>query len=165
MSLLNKKEDARIEKLNGEIIGPYKAIFAGDTIIIADGMADIEERDIILRKLPNGKDERSVITKATFFSQGVGSLGAHYQVKFQKGSEQVNHKPIQHINITAAQSVQIGDYNTQNIINSFEGLIKNIENAGASSHEKEEAKSLLKKFLTHPLVISILGAAAGSLIG
>lgn len=165
MSLLDKKEDARIEKSNGQVVGPYKALFAGDTIIIADPMADIEEGDTILRKLPNGKDERSIVTSATFFNRGVGSLGPHYHVKFWKGGESAMQKPTQHISITGAQSVQIGDYNTQNIVNSFEALVKQIETSAATSAEKEEAKSRLRAFLTHPLVVSVLGAVAGAVVG
>jgi hypothetical protein len=165
LSFLSKKEDARIEKSNGQVIGPYKAVFAGNTIIIADQMADIEEGDTILRKLPNGRDERSIVTSATFYSQGVSSLGPHYQVKFRKGGDSPVQKPTQHINITGAQSVQIGDYNTQNIINSFEALVKQIEATPASSIEKEEAKSRLRAFLTHPLVVSVLGAVAGAVVG
>lgn len=165
MSLLDKKEDARIEKRGGQVVGPYKTLFAGSTIIIADSMADIEEGDTILRRLPNGKDERSVVTDATFFNKGVGSLGAHYLVKFRKGGELQGQKPSQHINITGVQSVQIGDYNTQNIVNSFDALVKKIEASAASSTEKEEAKSRLRKFLEHPLVIAVIGAVAGSVVG
>lgn len=165
MSLFDKKEDARIEKRGGKIFGPYKALFAGGTIFITDPKADIEEGDTILRKLPNGKDERSIVTSATFYNQGVGSIGSHYQVKFRKGGESNMQKPTQHINITGAQSVQIGDYNTQNIINSFEALVKQIDASSASDTEKQEAKSRLKAFLSHPLVVSVLGAVAGTVVG
>lgn len=165
MSLLDKKEDARIEKSNGQVVGPYKTVFAGDTIIIIDPMADIEEGDAILRKLPNGKDQHSIVTSATFYNQGVGSLGPHYQVKFRTGVESGMQKPTQQINITGAQSVQIGDYNTQNIINSLEALVKQIEALPATSAEKEEAKSRLRAFLTHPLAVSVLGAVAGAIAG
>lgn len=164
MSLFNNKEDARVEKKNGDIIGPYKAMFAGSTIVIDNPEADIEEGDTILRKLPNGKDERSYVTEATFYNVGVGGMGPHYQIKFKKGGAPVEHKPTQNINISGAQSVQIGDHNTQNIINSFESLVKKIESSSATPQEKEEAKSLLSKLLTHPLVVSVLGAAAGSIL-
>jgi hypothetical protein len=165
MSLLGDKEDARVEKSDGRVVGPYNALFAGSTIFILDPKADIEEGDAVLRALPNGKDERSFVTKATFYQQDVGSMGAHYQVKFRKGGESPSQKPTQNINITGAGSVQIGDYNTQNIINSFEALVKKIQSAEASDAEKAEAQGLLKRLLEHPLVVSVLGAAAGSVIG
>jgi len=158
-------EDAKIEKDNGSILGPYKTIFAGDTIIITDSTADIEEGDVILRKLPNGKDERSITTNVKFF-QKMHSIPAHYQVKFQKeSSKKMDKKSPQNITIHGAQSVQIGDFNTQNVINSIQSLKNQIESSTGSPEEKEEAKSLLNKFISHPLVASILGAAVGTIMG
>lgn len=159
------KEDARVEKIDGSVVGPYNATFAGNTIVIWDAQADIEERDIILRKLPSGKDERSLVTEATFF-QNVHSIPSHYQIKFKKWSaSQMQQKPSHNITIHGAHSVQIGDYNTQNIINSIQALKNHIESSTVSEEEKEEAKSLLSKFLSHPLVTSILGVTAGAVIG
>lgn len=165
MSLMNKREDARVEKPNGDVFGPYKAMFAGNTIFIDDPKADVEEGDSILRLLPNGKDERSYVTEATFYNMGVGRMGPHYQIKFKKGGAPVEHKPVQNFHINNAQSIQIGDFNTQNVVNSFDALVKKIESSSASPEEKEEAKSLLSKFLAHPVVVSVLGAAAGAIIG
>lgn len=157
-----KLEDAIIEKVNGDMTGPYKASFAGNTIIINDPQADVEEGDTILRRLPNGKDERSVVTNAIFYNTSIGGFGPHYQIKFKKGGL-MEHKPVQNINISGAQSVQIGDYNNQSIINSFEALSQKIESSSASIEEKKEAKSLLSEFLSHPLVVSVLGAATGAI--
>lgn len=159
------KEDARVEKNDGSVAGPYKATFAGNTIVIWDAQADVEEGDVILRNLPSGKDERSFVTEAKFY-QKMHSIPSHYQIKFKKwGASQMQQKPSHNITIHGAQSVQIGDYNTQNIINSIQALKNQIESSTVSAEEKEEAKSLLSKFLSHPLVTSILGAAAGAVIG
>lgn len=158
-------EDAQVEKKDGSVVGPYKAIFAGSSIILPDAKADIEEGDVILRKLPSGKNERSVVTEATFF-QKMHGLPAHYQIKFKKWSaSNMSEKASHNITIHGAQSVQIGDFNTQNIINSFQALKNQIESSSASPEQKEEAKSLLSNFLGHPLVSSILGAAAGAILG
>lgn len=162
--MLERTEPARVEKQDGCVVGPYKAMFAGNTILILDPQADVEEGDTVLRQLPNGKDERSVVTNANFYSEGPGSFGAHYQLKFRKGPPMAS-KPAQNINITGAQSVQIGDYNTQNIVNSFEALIKQIESSNATTQEKAEARSLLGAFLKHPAVVALLGAAATALVG
>lgn len=162
MSLLQQmKEEAHIEKKDRSVIGPYKAAFAGDTILLLDQSADIEEGDTILRKLPSGRDERSLITKATFFNRGVGGTGPHYQLKFRKDGESEMQKS-HTITINGAQSVQIGDYNTQSIVNSFEALVKKIEAADSTPEQKEEAKGILRKLLEHPLVVTVLGAAVGS---
>lgn len=158
-------EEARVEKNDGSVVGPYKAIFAGKAIIIPDAHADIEEGDVILRKLPSGRDERSLVTEATFFKK-MHSIPPHYQIKFKKWSaNKMQDKPSHNITIHGAQSVQIGDFNTQNVINSFQALKNQIESSTATAAEKEEAKSLLSKFLSHPLVSTILGAAAGAVLG
>lgn len=62
-----------------------------------------------------------------------------------------------------AGSGQIGDGNTQNIYNVFQEVIDKIDKADASEEEKEEAKSLLARFLKHPLTSSVVGGIAGSL--
>ena len=70
----------------------------------------------------------------------------------------------QTVNISGSSNIQIGDGNIQEVQNSIVWLINSIEKSGASSEEKEEAKGLLKRFLEHPLVASIFGAAIGSVI-
>ena len=65
---------------------------------------------------------------------------------------------VQNINFHGSSNVQIGDHNTQNIINVFNDLIQKIESSSASEEEKNTAKSLLGEFLKHPLVTSIVGA-------
>lgn len=163
MNILNKfEDDARIEKQNGSVVGPYKASFLGKTVLILDETADVEEGDVILRALPNGKDERCKVTDVTFYNRGVAGMGAHYQIKYRKGGQSEMQKPGHTINIHGAQSVQVGDHNTQNIVNSFEALVKKIEAADLPPVQKEEAKGMLRKFLEHPDVVSVIGAAAGA---
>tara|TARA_Y100000296_G_scaffold18380_1_gene21933 strand:- start:2516 stop:3013 length:498 start_codon:yes stop_codon:yes gene_type:complete len=154
------EDDARIEKQDGSVVGPYKASFPGKTIFILDEKADIEEGDVILRELPSGKDERCIVTDVTFYKRGVAGMGAHFQIKYRKGGQSEMQKPGHTINIHGAQSVQVGDHNTQNILNSFEALVKKIESADVPPVQKEEAKGMLRKLLEHPAVVSVIGAAA-----
>lgn len=164
MRLLKEFEDeARVEKKDGSILGPYKASFPGQTIFLLDEKADVEEGDVILRKLPSGKDERSIVTETTFYKRGISGIGPYYQIKYRKGGQSDMQKPGHTINIHGAQSVQVGDYNTQNIVNSFEALVKKIESADLPPAQKEEAKGMLRKLLEHPAVVSIIGAAAGAI--
>lgn len=67
--------------------------------------------------------------------------------------------------IHVAGSAQVGDGNTQNIYNVFQEVIDKIDRAEATPEEKAEAKSLLTKFLEHPLTSSVVGGVAGSLTG
>ena len=63
-------------------------------------------------------------------------------------------------------NLQIGHGNTQNIDYSIQCLLEEaIDSANASNEEKTEAKDILRKFLTHPLVTSIAGGITGVLAG
>src|SRR5690606_39692511 len=77
---------------DGSVIGPIKASFAGKTIIVRDGKVDIEEGDVILRQLPSGRDERNIITDATFYSRGVGGMGAHYQLRSEEHTSELQSR-------------------------------------------------------------------------
>lgn len=69
----------------------------------------------------------------------------------------------QTINISNSSNFQAGNNNSQTINNGVQALIKTINESGASQADKEEAKSLLKKLLEHPLVSAIIGGAIGLL--
>ncbi|WGE51149.1 hypothetical protein NYR68_01810 [Actinobacillus equuli subsp. haemolyticus] len=165
--ILNKmKEDFYVQKKDGSTKGSYQGSFTGTVIIVSDIKADIQEGDVIIRTLPNGNYDRYYITEVICYSQSLGGIPAHYQVKFTKSppSQQLE-RSVQNINIHGTQSVQIGDHNIQHITNTFNELIQKIDSSSASETEKQQAKSLLNQFLTHPLVVSILGSAAGATIG
>lgn len=162
---LVQREDARIIKVDGREMGPYKTAFAGETIIIDDAAADVEEGDTVVRRLPNGRDERSIVTAVDFYPNSIAGFGPRYQLKFRRGVEETPQRPGHSINITGAQSVQIGDYNVQNITNSLEALVKIIDSSPGSPGEKAEAKSLLASFLKHPLVVAGVGAGVGAAVG
>ncbi|WP_325892722.1 hypothetical protein [Grimontia sp. NTOU-MAR1] len=156
-----KTEDALVEKIDGTIIGPYPAQFAGKSIIISDIEADIEEGDTILRDLPSGRQERNIVTQADYHTS---TLDAQFKpsihVKFKRPNAISASKPAPVINVTGPNStVQIGDHNTQNIANAMSDLAERINSTDADEQEKEKAKTLLGQFLKHPLVGSILGAS------
>ena len=71
---------------------------------------------------------------------------------------------LQNIYISSSSNIQIGDQNIQDIKISIENIIQSIDKSSFSPKEKAEAKSKLKEFLKHPLVASVLGAAASALI-
>jgi hypothetical protein len=151
----------------GLIVGPYKAIFAGDTVLL-DPQSDVEEGDVILRKLPTGKEERRHVTDAEF-CRGFSDDDHHYQVKFRKGNSPAPEAPKSantiHIHGIHGGQVQIGDHNTQNIVNALQELKHKIDSANASPDQKREAIGLLRTLLAHPLVTSVLGGLAGGITG
>lgn len=69
----------------------------------------------------------------------------------------------QTINISGSSSFQVGHGNTQEIRAGVSMLLSAIEKSDASTQQKEEAKSLLRKFLEHPLVAAVAGGAVGLL--
>lgn len=153
------KDDALIEKPDGTILGPYQAIFSGSSIMLDDVQADVQEGDVVLRRLPNGRDERFHITTATFYNR-MATIPAHYQLKYKKAGTS-EPKPMGHtFNIHGGQ-IQIGDHNTQNIINALQDLKGKIDSADAPPEQKQQAKALLGTLLAHPLVTSVLGGFAG----
>ena len=79
--MFTAKDDAYILKRDGSRCGPYKAKFAGDTIIVNDQMADIDDGDTVVRLLPNGKEEHKEIYKANFYDTSIGGFGPHFQLK------------------------------------------------------------------------------------
>ena len=77
--------------------------------------------------------------------------------KMKKGKQQIN--------ISGPANVQIGDYNQQEVVQTFNGLIKEIEDSDAPQEEKDDALLKLKTFLNLPLVASVVGGALGGLVG
>lgn len=64
----------------------------------------------------------------------------------------------QQINITGSHNI-IGNNNQQTVQNSVQELVSVINSSIATPEEKAEAKGLLKKFLEHPLLSSVVGGA------
>ncbi|MBA3023420.1 MAG: hypothetical protein FP821_05925 [Sideroxydans sp.] len=69
----------------------------------------------------------------------------------------------QTININGSSNFQVGHGNTQEIQAGVSILLNAIEKSDASPQQKEEAKTLLRKFLEHPLVSAVAGGAIGLL--
>lgn len=160
-----KKEEAFILKPDGRRLGPYKATFAGGTVIVDDKMADIDDGDQVMRLLPSGKEEIKYINQCSFYDTSIAGYGPHYQLKVKPvpstESYTVKH---QTINVGNNSNVQIGDHNKMEFRENIQNLIQTIDKSSASEPEKEEAKGLLKKFLEHPLVTTIAGSAAGAFL-
>lgn len=156
-------EIVKIEKQDGSIVGPYKAIFGKKTTFTSVEI-DIDDGDILVRQLPGGKTERYVISETTF-DQGLISIPPHWTCTTTKASIANAPKAAPNIVIHSAHGVQIGDNNTQNIINYIQALQEKIDSSNAPDKEKAEAKSRLANFLEHPLVTTLLGVSATAILG
>ncbi|MES2923888.1 MAG: hypothetical protein V4819_20205 [Verrucomicrobiota bacterium] len=151
---------------DGRKSGPLQAAFGNNEFTVFDGTLDVTEGDLIDRPLPNGKAERYDITNASF-THKFHSIPAHVRMTVRKQGALVPFHPAKTVNIAIhnSQGFQVGDNNTQNIIESLKQVVERIESGPGTPEEKEEVKSRLKLFLEHPLTSAVLGGAAGTLTG
>lgn len=68
------------------------------------------------------------------------------------------------VNISNSTGVVVGNNNQQTVTHAITELARVIESADASKEQKDEAKSLLVKFLAHPLLAAIVGSIGASLL-
>jgi hypothetical protein len=99
-------------------------------------------------------------------SGGVGQISA-YGIDVVEGHVKppiaITFDQSRNISVASSSNVQIGDSNIQVVTIQFERLIAAIDHASVSDVQKQEAKSLLKRFLEHPLVTSIVGGLASTI--
>ena len=161
------KDTIVIRHQDGRTTGPLKAAFSSDTFRTLDDQLDVSEGDLIDRPLPNGKAERYDIVHVKF-SQGLdAAIPPSFALLVHKQGSlvQYNEPPVTNISISNSQGFQIGDHNTQSIVDSFKQMIERIEQAPGTAEEKAEAKSRLRSFLEHPLTSAVVGGAVGGLTG
>lgn len=159
------KDVVYIEKADGTRIGPFKTGVSEGSATIFDGKLDVNDGERLIRPLPNGREEVHLITSADY-SPGMGNhIPAHYNLKLQKTTA-IRPEPAKHTNVTINHStgVQVGDHNVRNIQNAINELVQRIDSSSGSPQDKAEAKSRLSAVLAHPLVGSIVGGIAGSLV-
>lgn len=158
------KDSVSILKSDGRRFGPYEAAVTPNSIVIMERSLDVDEGDHIIRPIPSGKEEMYLVLSADF-SQGLRTNPSCYILKVHKTTAlSMSHPPRNTtINIHGSTGFQVGDHNTQNIQAAFTELIQRIEDSVAPPEQKADAKNRLAAFISHPLVTSVLGGAAGSL--
>lgn len=160
-----QKDNVFIEKADASRIGPFQTTVSDGSAIIYDATLDVNDHEILVRPLPNGKEERYLILSAEYSPRRL-SISAHFNLKLQKTTAVQPAVP-RHttVNINHSSGIQVGDHNVVNIQNALNELVQRIETAQASPSEKAEAQNRLSSFLAHPLVCSVLGGIAGGLAG
>jgi hypothetical protein len=155
-----------IHHQDGRVTGPHKSALSKDKFTVFDATLDVTEGDLIERPLPNGKAERYDIIHV-HFSKGLLDIPPSYDFQVHKQGSLVHfHKPsVTNISVSNSQGIQIGDYNTQNIVDSLKVVIEQINKGPGSLEEKKEAKSRLLAFIEHPLTAAVIGGAVGGLAG
>lgn len=160
------KDKVFIVKPDGERIGPYNSALSPTNCTIFDKTLDVDHGDTVARPLPNGKEEHYTVLRADFREDFHGIPGG-YDLKLQK-EQQIHKTPssvVNNVSITHSTGVQVGNHNTQDIQAAFISLERAIDAQNATPEAKADAKSKLKAFLQHPLVVAVLGGAAGGIAG
>ncbi len=125
-----------------------------------------------LQRICQQLDEKTLIDKWRLSMRGVGpEVGrgriTAYGIDVVEGTAEPPLSVVldqsSHISVTSSQNVQIGNHNVQRFNGYMKQIIQAIDNYPGGEKQKAEAKSLLKKFLEHPLVTAIVGGLASTL--
>ncbi len=99
---------------------------------------------------------------------GLGRITAHGIDVLEGGATpgiKVEFVQNKSINITDSSNVIVGDHNKQNISHHISEIARAIDASQATAEQKAEAKSLLRKFVEHPMVTAVAGSAISLLAG
>jgi len=159
------KDTISVIHQNGIRNGPFKAQCSAGQFIVFESSFDVTEGERIERVLPNEKVELYTVTSA-HLQQGSGDIPSFWKLKVEKSNalSRPSRALSTTINISNSQGFQVGDHNTQTIVDSFKEMITRIDSGSGTPEEKEEAKSRLKAFLKHPLTAAVMGASITALV-
>ena len=156
------KDTVDLIKVNGDKVEGIKASVQEKQTFINRSDILIEVGDLLQRKATNGSiNNYEVIDPG--FSEGLGRIPAHYQIKHRNLSLKEAEKMIQSVTYNfgsvSAEQMQVGNNNSQHVIINMQQLVEKV----AQSND-DEAKGLLKKLLDNSTVASVVGASVSSLI-
>ncbi|MDO5531976.1 hypothetical protein [Sutterella sp.] len=160
----SKPEEFTIINTDGEI---FQAIgrFTGDLLIVEKPNFDIEVDDTILKKSHTGKQIRYTVTEVNYFERGITHIRhPHYQIKFIPEKQIKENSASTNVSIKNSSNIIIGDNNTQVFEQHLLHLIDEINKSNFSEDEKANAKNLLKKLLTNPVVASVVGGLTSAVL-
>lgn len=153
-----------VQGQSGQRTGPFRGILTDKILVVFDKRFDVIEGDLILRKLPNGREESYLVRLATCI-EGMED-GPFWEITLEKTTAipPSTSAKTTTVNIHNSTGIQVGDHNLINFQQAINEMIKKIDDSKAPPEEKAEAKSRLQAFLTHPLVTSLAGGIAGALM-
>lgn len=139
----------------------------------ADFGVDVDDQDILHvcdqlgeKGLLKWNSVKSTSGSGDYFLAGIGRINAYgIDVVEENVTPPIKVEFVQHNNntVTITDSTGVNNIIGSNNTLTLSELVKAVESADATPQEKEEAKTLLRKFLDHPLVSAIAGGAAGML--
>jgi hypothetical protein len=130
-----------------------------ESIAAVRNIPDIKMQSWALNEMISLHEKQIEILKAT--KNTVEELKESNLYRKEAGLPKKEKMKKQTINITAT-NVQVGDHNQQQLVQSFNQLVKKIEESDAPIEEKQNALSRLKEFLNLPLVTTVAGIVVES---
>lgn len=157
--------DVFVRKADGSQAGPYRGTLSAKSLIVKNSQFDAEEGDLIVRILPNGREEQYLVRTAQFYT-AFGGIPPNWQLEIEKTTAipRKSNSNSTTVNIQHSNGIQVGDHNMMNFESAINEIVQRIEASDRPEAEKIEAKSRLKAFLSHPLVSSIAGGIVGSVL-
>lgn len=108
-----------------------------------------------VKKMCLGKQKYdNVFLSESGFARATSVVGSKYKKTVTNSMQNIQ------IGSINGDNVQVGNNNTQNIENTFQYLIDEINKADATEEEKKNALSKLKEFVYNPIVSNILSTGA-----
>lgn len=136
---------------------------------VEDLRVSVTERDILQvcdQLAQHGMLEWKVLKSHGVVNTGMGKINAFgIDVVEREAIPDIKVEFVQNrtINITGSTNVVVGDNNSQAVTQNVRDLLLILDSSNASEEQKNEARSLLRKFLEHPLVVAVAGGAVGLL--
>lgn len=145
--------------------GPYRTAISGQkgTCTIFDADADIREGDVLLQEISAGRQLAYDIVDVSF-SNAFHSIPAHFDLKLRKQGASGNLSTRQTVNISNSTGIQVGDHNTMALDLHVAQIVEAIERSSSSAEQKAATKSKLKDFLSHPVVVAVIGNVSQTLL-
>lgn len=150
--LLNKLYEMRGDQLFRPRANHFHGLFTDDEI--ARVCKQLKDYDLIKATITDPIHDKPQVLHAEITARGVDVVesGISPDLRIDLMSNQT-------VNISGSSHVIVGNNNQITIQHSVQELNRVIESSNATPEQKAEAKGLLKKFLEHPLLASIAGAA------
>jgi|688.fasta_scaffold464082_1 hypothetical protein len=153
-----------ILKSDGTEIGPYDCAFDGSSCTIFDESLDVDEGDVVLRNLPNGKVETHSVLDVEYTAK-FHAIPASYKLTLEKPSSLLpRRKGDTVVNITQSHGIQVGDHNSLAISSGLDSLITEIDKSTTDLQAKKSAKDALANLLRHPIVVAVVGKSIDALV-
>jgi hypothetical protein len=140
----------------------YMSVFQNHEAIVPIDHMDVSEGDVLGRLMPGNKLDLFDVLEV-HFQEGIGNIPGSYKLSLRKQASLKPPPGSSSVSVINSQGVVIGDHNQQSIVVSLQSLLEAIDRSGATPEVKAEARSRVKALLAHPLVNTLLGAAATAL--